>query len=404
MSNNPNMVAHVRWEMPFPILLPSYVFLCWEPVEGVAAFVPEGQIGSLQWHRTSTFFSPKEIFGENPIVQNPASFPKENYRMASINNRTKKEITTLELFGGPEGGFKEARPYSIANIFLYIRSGPKRDEIDVGIRANAALNNLIDVYRLLSLDPYLRKMGDDDHYDTIITYATLPDHLMDLPAGDALLHIEELKFSAMIGEGRVSKIGLDSLEDLRGYGLDNENKRRFFAQVKFNIELELFHVLIFSAIRRLKRKEESLAIIDAQSAFESAIESMLRDGLQKEGWTNEKIDRELKYRGKLCFLTPRLCELDRIASAFGSDKFDGSQVEADWNAHLYEIRNEVVHKGRRQVTFEEAKRGIVACLKAISFINFMCPNFQRKIMWVGQALELPHINETAGRLTRIFET
>jgi len=404
MSDKEKLIAHVRWEFPFPIMLPDEPLLCWEPQEGVAAFVPEGRIGSIQWHRQSTLFLASEIFEREPIKQDQNVFPKHSYRIVASAPRTKKEVIIAELVGGADGGFIEARPYTVANIFLFVSNLKPTDEVSFEDRANLALNNIIDIYRLFSLDPQLRPMHENDHYYTVITKAALPDHLAALPLEELFSHIEEFHFSDAVGKGRTHKIGINSIEDLAGIAIAQENMSRFHNQVRHNIQLELFHQLIFSAIRRLKRKEEALAIIDAQSAFESVIAVMLREALSKTGWDGESIEKAFEYPGKLHLLTARLNKIDEIATASGASRFLGTPLEKEWRKNLYDLRNEIVHGGRRTVSFIDAKRGIVACLKAISFINFMCPAFQRRFMWIGMALDLPHIRESAGRLTRIFET
>jgi hypothetical protein len=404
MENKYRSVAHIRWELPFPILLPSQVYFCWEPKEGIAAFVPEGRVGSICWKRTCHLLSPEAVFDERPSAQDPNLFSPHDYKLASVSSKLKKRVFTAELLHGPDGGFIEARPYTVANVFLCISPSGSINDIDITIRANAALNNIIDLYRILSMDPLLRPIKDEgDHYYTIISEAVLPGVLQCLLPQEILLHINELQFSGKVGEGRINKIGLNSYEDLKGLKISPQNLIFFNDAIKSAHQLELFYQLIFSSVRRLKRKEGALAIIDAQSAFESAVASMLRDGLSSEKWGDKEIEKAFAYGGDLHLLSKRLQKIDDVSKKFTKAKFRGSVAEIEWRRNLYDVRNEIVHGGKRTVFFEEAKAGIVSGLKAIRYLHDLCPLFARKFMWSGESLELRHIQKTAGRLSRIFE-
>ena len=110
-------VAHVQWELPFPLRLPPAAFFCWEPDEGVAAFASGPAVGTLSWNRTSDLLAPADVFPEPG--HGPLTHPTRNYRIKSVL-RTGRRVLTAELTGGPDGGFREPRPYSLANVG-YIR-------------------------------------------------------------------------------------------------------------------------------------------------------------------------------------------------------------------------------------------------------------------------------------------
>lgn len=402
-------IVQVRWELPFPLMLPQQTFLCWEPTEGVAAFDPEGQVGSLMWKRTCNFLASKTVFLETPKTQDPRSLPTHNYLIRS-KLVTGEEITTGKIDAGPEGGFSEARPYTIANIFLCMTEASSYADRRVVERASAALNNIIETYRFLTLDPLSRPLhNEDDHYCTTISEALIPVQLQQNPLEDLLSHVGEFSFGSTIGKDRMYTVGTNSYEDLVGNKLPSEGIRQFYGLACKKHELELFHQLVFSAIRKLKRKEGALAIIDTQSAFEAAVASMLRDGLTLDGWNQSRIDQAFAYNGNLHLLQPRLVKLDALAEEEATntgrvfEPFLGSSEETEWRQYLYNLRNEIVHKGRREANYEEAKRAIVIGLKAIYYLQNMSPLFTRQFMWTEEALELQHIRESAGRLSRLFE-
>src|SRR5262245_32296180 len=138
-----NAVALVRWELPFALRLPPMGFLCWEPGEGVAAFDPRPGVGSLHWRRTCSFLRPEEIFKDLGESQDPKYFPVHDYLLVA-DLRSGAKIKTLQLQGGPDGGFTEVRPYTTANIFLCLRKREDYADKEVGQRAAAALNNVVE--------------------------------------------------------------------------------------------------------------------------------------------------------------------------------------------------------------------------------------------------------------------
>jgi len=112
----------------------------------------------------------------------------------------------------------------------------------------------------------------------------------------------------------------------------------------------------------------------------------------------------------LHLLQRRLRELDNLALEYANttggrcNPFLDSDSEREWRECLYDLRNEIVHGGRRSTAFDETKRAIIAGLKAVNYLHGMCPHFERNFMWAGEALELHHLSESAGRLFRLFES
>jgi len=403
-------VVHVRWELPFPLMLPEGAFLCWEPEEGTGLFDGSGQVGMLLWKRSCSFLSAETVFATTPRQQHVESFPIHDYRQDCVLSDG-KHVTTAEMYRGPDGGFAEARPFTVANVFLCVSfPGSYRDEA-ITDRACASLNNLIDIYRFITMDTMARPIENKkDHYCTVISEAHVPESLQHLSPDELLLRIDGLRFGSIIGKNRLYIVGTNTLTDLIGNKPTQDGLTLYSRFVREEHRLELFHQLIFSAIRRLKRKEGALAVVDAQTAFETAVAGMLKDGLRATGMNEKEIEMALDYRGRLHLLQRRLKKLDNLALDYAAsvggqcNPFFGSDSEREWRECLYNLRNEIVHGGRRTTTFEETKRAIIAGLKAVNYLHSMCPHFERSFMWAGEALELQHLSESAGRLFRLFES
>jgi hypothetical protein len=400
-------LVHVLWELPFPLRLPPAVFFCWEPAERVALFDPRPEVGEIAWRRKSSFLRAEEVF---PNLGFPNQcYPTHDYLVTS-HLRSGREIKTALLSRGPEGGFAEARPYTIANLFLCLRERADYATPAVIERAGVALNNILDVYRFVTMDPLARSVrADRDCYYALASVAELPADVGDIDPQAALHMIATLSFGTIIGVNRAHHIGLNSFDDLiAGKTVPPDALRLFDSLISAPHNLELFHQLIFSAIRHLKRDEHALAVLDAQSALESLVAVLVVESLARQGKTLSQIETEMVSGSRLHTLQRRLEELDRIAAAQASPggqprQFLGSPEEIQWRAHLYSLRNRIVHEGLRTVPFGDAKAAIAAGLHAMHRIQDLTPAFGRTMMWSGHALDLAHIQQSAGRISRLFE-
>jgi hypothetical protein len=396
-------IAHVLWELPFPLRLPPEMFAIWEPAEGVAFFDPRPGIGEVTWRRSSSLITPAAA-GVDAGPPN-SCFPEYDYRLTSVL-KSGEEVTTAVLTRGPDGGFTEPRQYALANIFLCLRRREDYAAPETVTRASEALNNLLEIYRFVSMDPSVRAVrAEHDAYYNVVSVGLLPSDLGDVDVIAALRKIGQVRFGREIGVTRSHHIGLNSFDDLFARDqLPTDNFRIFERLVRFPHELELFHQLILSAVRRLKRTEHALAVLDAQSAFETLVAALVAEHLRRVGTANDDLERLMAPGGRVHALQQRLVELDRIAASPSAPPraFLGSTEEREWRTKTYKLRNRVVHEGLRAVTFDEAKEAITAALRAISAVQNLTVEFNRSMMW-SEPLDLAHVQETGGRLTRLFE-
>ncbi|HUT32920.1 MAG TPA: hypothetical protein VNE39_05535 [Planctomycetota bacterium] len=401
----------MRWELPFALGLPPRPFLCWEPAEGTCAIELKPSVGALEWKRRCGFLSAKEVHSDVGQGEHARAFPQCDYMITGVDT-SGREVPFAQVTGGPRGGFSEARSYSVAVVFLCLRHREEYPSAEVGARAEAARNNAIDVYRFLSMDPLSRRLAwAEDSYCTVVSVADVPSTWRELAARDVLLRRGELSFGCTIGRDRSHQLRVGSPDDLQLAGgcLPRDQLSGFEQMVTQEHELDLFHVLFLSAFRRLNRWEPALAVVDAQSGFEAAVASILRKALSDQGKTDAEADAQLSLGGDLHFLTPRLKELDKIAASLETAAgrqiraFDGSPEEKDWRRKLYNLRHKVVHSGVRDIGFEDAKAAVAAGIRAVGVIQALTPLFSRKLIWSGKALSLDHIQQTAGRASRMFE-
>jgi hypothetical protein len=360
---------------------------------GLATLVASPGVGTLTWSRQCNLLTVGDVFSDPG--PGTAAFPTHDYRITSVLP-SGREVITAELTKGPAGGFMEPRPYSVANVYLCLRRSSESRERRCLERATATLNNIIEIHQYLTLDPLARSVnGDRDSYYTLVSSASIPDAWPDTGAREVLQRLSQVHFGSTLGVDRTHHVGANSYDDLlSGYPLPPEFLRLFAELAAQPHSLEVFHVLVFSAIRRLKRFECSLAVLDAESAFEALVSAVLRDSLVASGTAAPDIEQLFAQRGRFDSLQKRLVEIDRVARAEASianqpvSRFLGSPEEVLWRRDLYRLRHRVVHEGLREVSFDDAKKAVVAGLKAAHAVQRLRPGFQRALMWSGAALDL----------------
>lgn len=398
-------LAHVLWELPFPLRLPPEIIPVWEPEEQIALFDPRPEVGEIVWRRTSTLLDRASVVPDAGPANN--WYPEYDYRLFAHYPPPNGRTLIAQIDRGKEGGFIEPRQYAVVNVILCLRNKADGATDTVIRRAASVVNNILDVYRFVTLDPHARGLRADlDTYYTVVSIGALPA-LGDVEhAGVALQAIDQVRFGTELGVNRFHRMGANAFSDLfEPEPLHRELRQIFDDLVREPHELELFHLLMFSAIRRLKRHEHALAIFDAQSALETLVAAILVERLAAAGHTAAAIKPMLEPGGPFLPLQRRLNELDRIAQAQPAPRrFAGSTQEQRWRQTLYRLRNEIAHEGRREVSFDEAKEALVAGMHAMHAIQDLAPDFNRALAWGGDVLDLPHVVESRGRLARLFES
>lgn len=395
-------VAAVRWELPFPVRVDPVGILAWEPLHGVGTIVFVPQVGALIWRRRCTFLSPDKIYPGPPPEVSPDEIPVHDYLLVSVTQGGGR-VPTLKLDGGPAGGFEEARPYSVANTFVCVADGDSEAADAILPRAEHVLNNFLALYGFFTQSTVVRPLSiESDSYYTVVSLANVPAELREVTAEQLLLSVDKLRFSSTLGRGRTHNVGTNSFEDLLpGAPLQGESFDQLCRLLRSEQQLELWIKLFQSALRRLKRREHVLAILDAQSGFEVGVTAIVRDALSQRCSDTSEVDAEVI---RLHDLQAKLVWLDRVGKANGSTTpFLGGERERAWRRGLYDLRHSIVHRGVRHLDFDTAKAGIVAGLQAMDQIQSMSLSFQRPFMWTGAATNLAHIRNTAGRMARLFE-
>lgn len=266
------------------------------------------------------------------------------------------------------------------------------------------LNHFIDIYRIITQDPYVRRINEQlDTYLIDYSVGTIPQkYKADSPDG-ILRNIQDIEFSREIGKGRQLKYRLNTLEDLfPGKILEETYFDLFSRVVKKPYEVPLHYELIFSAQFELKRRNYHIAILEAETAFEVYIANSLLEASGALGVAKNQVLADMEKPRKLGLLFHRMSKLDSVVAEYRRARglpvkklFVNSATYIEWKNHLYKIRNRIVHEGWRLATFDLAKRGIAACKVAIKELEDRLPDIANPIqIYPG----VDHLQNTAGRL------
>jgi hypothetical protein len=393
-------VAHVRWELPFPLRLPPHLIDCWEPLEGVGRVLFRPEVGSVQWSRSTNLLRTADLFGDLGPPEDPAALPSHFYRVNAVMP-SGKEYTALSLSGGADGGFREVHPYSVANVFLCLRSKEQFQPTALADRAAAAINNVLRVHRFLVFDGASRDVDPAlDSYCTVFSLAHVPGEWPQSDPHGLLMRLQELPFGTTAGIDRHHKIGIGSAHDLSVSLFDDGTMAKINRLVVALVELVPYQELLLSAVRRLLRNELAFAVIDAESAVEACIVRNIRAAMLADGSVESEIDLALDSR--LGSLQQRITQMDKLAQKAGFARFEHSDVERTWRADLYRRRNDIVHKGIRQLDSDSAALAVTSAFNVVSFVEEQFPGHVPPLIWARSTNDLRTTTTNKGKIFQRF--
>lgn len=390
-----------KFDLPFYLRLPSSAFFTWDPEFDVAAILPCQRIGEVSFSKSCVLIKPECLLDSIcPPIENSSG---EKVLM-TCKTKDYREIPTLHINTGSTGGFSELRPYT--EIVIFIITTEVNNSLLTGPKARAfeVLNHFIDIYRLITQDPYVYRI--DEEFDTyLVDYSlgTVPPELETASAVDILSRINDIRFPRDIGKGRQLKYRLNSLDDLFPGKIFEKNFLDMFVQwVKDPYDVPLHYELILTAQVELKRRNYHIAILEAETAFEVYVASVLAETSVAIGLARDQVIADMENPKKLGLLSKRLTKLDSIVEHYRKAKslpklpgFVNSAVHINWKNNLYELRNRIIHAGWRLATFDSAKAAIQACKVAIRDIEDHIPGISNPIQ-IYSGVE--HLKNTAGRL------
>jgi hypothetical protein len=387
-------------DLPFYFRLPSIGFFTWDPDCDVAIIHPKQRAGEVSFSKTCKFVDAQKLL-DAPCshLEGPTNYEY----LLKCEGENGIEISTLHINTKPTGGFTEFRAYSEVTIFIIVEGNQNSLTDELIVRTFQVLNHFIDIYRIITQDPFVHRI--DEKHDTYLvdfSFGSVPEQYNNSPI-NILKNIQSIPFSKDIGKGRELKLRLNSLEDLfPGKILKKDALDNFSKLIKTAYNMPLHYELIFTAQVELKRRNYHIAILEAETAFETYITATLLEISVSLGMNRDLLLADFENPKKLGLLSQRLKKLDSMIHNYRKLKaleskptFIESTIYAEWKNHLYKIRNKIVHEGWRFASFDLAKQGIAVCKSAIKEIEDRLPGISNLIqIYPG----VDHLQDTSGRL------
>jgi|GEM_PF-6234201 len=395
------VVLASRFDLPFYLRLPGGIILTWDPEDIAAAILPRQRLGQVSFSKTTS------LVPEANLLDAPAAPPYETpaHRvLMTCQTKGYGEVPTLHIDTSQAGGFTELRPYTEVTVFLAVSDESQAREARQKVRVTKILNHFLAMYRLVTQDPWVISIDPElDLYLIDNAIGTVPEHLRQAPADQVLLGLNSVQFATDIGDRRQYTYRLNTLEDLHpGKVLEKQYLHTFVGMLRIPYELPLHYDLILTAQVQLKRRQYRIAVLEAETAFEVYIADLLMRLKVSRGEERTQILVDMEDPRRLGLLAQRLRAVDAAATLHVAAKglpawvpFVSSPVHREWREALYDLRNHVVHGGHRQVTFDDAKRGVVAGKSAIKYFEDALPDQANRIQIYAGG---DHLQNTAGRL------
>jgi hypothetical protein len=327
-------VVAARFAVPFYLRLPLGLFAAWEPETGVCAILNFRRLGDLSFGGTSSLVS------ENSLIDSyeprPFETPEHQILMTCVLANG-SEIPTLRISTGAGPSFTELRSYSELVVFFVLDS-PVPELNQLTSRVEAAANNLIDIYRAATQDPFVRRVDFElDMFIVAFSFGVVPASL----AGRSPFVPGPIAGSDIHpGCGWIAAFPLRAAASLRS-GLHCANRP----------EGEKHHV----------------AVLEAETAVEVFVARRLLQLAAAAGSSEADVIQRMENPRDLGLLKARIRMLDDLIVSYRqgkklavADRFVASAAYRDWEENLYRLRNRITHAGLRDVTFDMAKAAVGA--------------------------------------------
>jgi len=385
-----------KTDLPFYLRLPPNWFISYDNFHGECAIHCSHRFGQKQFSKSTPMINNLKIKKyDNYGKDRP--YNKYQYQITGYSENLKEEIPTLNIDRSDNGGFTELETYTEIHMLLF---EDNIDEFTFKNRISNNLNHFINIYRLITQDPYVFKIDFElDLYIRDIRMASLPENLKDRTISEILENLDNIEFPDYIGQGRKEILRVNHLADIwPGEDLNNDFLENFRNVVVNKYEMPLHYELILTAQFHLKKKDYHISIILSETAFEVYIEELLRQIFLSEGKTDSEIKDLLVFNGSYGSHNNRLQYLDRISiEKFNCiDRFIGSVEYSNWRDDLYILRNDIIHRGMvSDISFEQCLKAIKAAKKAISFFERRFSSFSNRIKIYD---DVYFLENTAGRM------
>jgi hypothetical protein len=208
--------------------------------------------------------------------------------------------------------------------------------------AHAVNNRLLEVYRFTM---------EEFHIDTIPINETWELEVQTLEYFDnkAIVPrvVEGKRYFPPIGGAQLSRIAR----------IPSDAK----AHLRDGTPLSVYRTLYSNARREELLENYRLAVVEAETAFETLVDQTISEYYRTQGATEAEIDNKLQagLKNLIKDHLPRCC---------GGQPFAGTPEHSAWESDLYRLRNDVVHSGA-STDADEARKALDAAEKTLQWIE-----------------------------------
>ncbi|MGQ0377249.1 MAG: hypothetical protein ACT4OW_07090 [Nitrososphaerota archaeon] len=171
----------------------------------------------------------------------------------------------------------------------------------------------------------------------------------------------DLNDEEIVGAGVVATTNGSLKLIVGGFNVDDNKKTEIFSMLENNITIPIHRELLRNANESLFLENYRVAIIEAESAVEVLIITILRRGFLNDGKTPEDTDKMLLSTGF------KNLKNDHLKKFTHSD-FTSTSIHVDWEEKCYELRNKVVHQGM-PADYNKTREAIESATNAINLLE-----------------------------------
>ncbi|HMQ79970.1 MAG TPA: hypothetical protein PKE39_01675 [Ignavibacteria bacterium] len=375
-----HFVVSAKFDLPFYLRLPSNRFLSYDEKHKICVIIPLQRLGEKIFNKKTKLAEEQELL-DDPQIHELTTRKILGYDYKVVSDYNDKQITTLETRIQENGGFTQLQAYTEITMFIYVlNENPKSEDIKKRLFAN--LNHFLKIYKLVTQDPFITKIDKElNLYYVDWGIGKIKETAKDQDVNE-ILWLKDVIFSSQIGEDRGIQLQTNSIEDLYpGSMLDQEYLQIFANSILGEYELPLFYDLILEAQRQLKFRNFHIAIIEAQSAFESYTSQLLTTFFKREGLSLEQIAnffQDNMFHKRLKILDGHIANYKNLRGELYNN-FINSNLYLEWKEDLYRLRNKIVHEGFREIDFESTRDAISITKDVIFHFEKTLPEFSNTV-------------------------
>ncbi len=207
-------IISFKTDLPFYLRLPPSWFISYDDIYKECAIFCTHRFGEIQFCKSTELINNCKI-KEYDLSNTNEPYKEYKYKITGCSEYLREEVPTLIINRAKNGGFTELKSYTEIDMLLLINDIDNVNESILKNRISDNLNHFINIYRLITQDPYILKIDFElDLYIMDIRIAEFPANLKNRTMIEVVKDLANIEFSDYIGEGRKEILRLNHLKDI----------------------------------------------------------------------------------------------------------------------------------------------------------------------------------------------